>query len=77
MVVAHDPVISGWRVLWLVAAVAICILLVTASAAPVSDDASLTFQRSEMNPVPKPSSSPRRASSISVAGPSPPAPASR
>ena len=50
---------------------------VTAHAAPTSDDASLTFQRSEMNAVPKPSSSPRRASSIRVAGPSPPAPASR
>ena len=40
--------------------------LVTAHAAPVSDDASLTFHRSEMNAVPKPSSSPRRASSISL-----------
>jgi hypothetical protein len=61
----------------LVAAVAICIRVVTAQAAPVSDAASLTFQRSEMNAVPKPSSSPRRASSVNVAGPSPPAPASR
>ena len=51
---------------------AICIRLVTAQAAPDSDDASLTFHRSEMKAVPKPSSSPRRASSISVAGPSPP-----
>ncbi len=31
----------------------------------------------ELNAVPKPNSSPRRASSIKVAGPSPPAPASR
>ncbi len=77
MVVAYEPVISGCRVLWLVAAVAICIRVVTAHAAPVSDDASLTFHRSEMNAVPKPSSSPRRASSIREAGPAPPAPASR
>ena len=48
MVVAQDPVISGWRVLGLVAAVAICIRSVTAHAAPVSEAASLTFQRSEM-----------------------------
>ena len=33
----------------MVAAVAICMRLVTAHAAPTSDDASLTFQRSEMN----------------------------
>ena len=69
MVVANEPVISGWRVLWLVAAVAIRGRLVTAHAAPVSDAASLTFHRSEMNAVPKPSSSPRRASSIRPAGP--------
>ena len=77
MVVAQDAVIKGWRVLGLVAAVAIRIRWVTAHAAPVSDAASLTFQRSEMNAVPNPSSSPRRASCIRVAGPSPPAPASR
>jgi hypothetical protein len=61
----------------LVAAVAICMRFVTAQAAPTSDDASLTFHRSEMKAVPKPSSSPRRASSMSVAGPLPPAPANR
>src|SRR4029077_16834370 len=48
--------------------------LVTEHAAPTRDDASLTFQRSEMNAVPKPSSSPRRASSLSVPGPPPPGP---
>jgi hypothetical protein len=59
------------------AAVAIRIRVVTAHAAPDSDDASLRFQRSEMNAVPNPNCSPWRASSVSVAGPLPPAPASR
>ena len=42
MVVAQDPVISGWRVLGLVAAVAICIRWVTAHAAPVSEPAKVS-----------------------------------
>src|SRR3954462_10384688 len=77
IVVAQEAVISGWRVLQLVAGVAMFMLVVTAQAAPTSDDASLTFQRSDMNAVPKPSSSPRRACSTNAAGPSPAAPPSR
>lgn len=57
------------RVLWLVAAIATRISSVTASAAPESEAGSFVFQRSEMNPVPRPSASPARASSIRVRGP--------
>ena len=41
MVVAYDPVMSGWRVLWFVAAVAMPMRSETAAAAPDSVAASL------------------------------------
>ncbi len=41
IVVAYDAVISGWRVLWLVAAVAMPMRVDTAPAAPDSVAASL------------------------------------
>ena len=68
MVVAYDAVTIGWRVLWLVAAVAIPISLLTAAAAPESVTASLMLKRSEMNAVPRPIASPSRTSSMSSAG---------
>ncbi len=58
----------GWRVLWLVAAVAIRISLLTAAAAPESVTASLMLNRSEMKAVPRPIASPSRTSSMSSAG---------
>ena len=58
----------GWRVLWLVAAVAIWISLLTAAAAPERVTASLMLYRSEMKAVPRPMASPSRTSSRSSAG---------
>lgn len=56
-------VTSGWRVLWLVAAVAIPIREETAPAAAASTPASLTLKRSERSTEPMPGSSARRTSS--------------
>lgn len=68
MVVTWEAVMSGCRVLWCVAAVAIPISEDTAPMAPANVAASFTFHRSEMNTVPNPSSSPRRTSSIRSRG---------
>ena len=57
----------GWRVFWLVAAVAMPISLETAAAAPESVAASLMLKRSEMKVEPKPIASPSRTSSRSSA----------
>jgi hypothetical protein len=61
-------VIAGWRVLWLVAAVAMPSRSDTAPAAPDSVAASFTFQRSEMNADPRPIASPARTSPIRSRG---------
>jgi hypothetical protein len=60
MVEAYDAVTIGWRVLWLVAPVAMWMRSVTAPAAPDSVAASLMLKRSEMNAVPRPIASPAR-----------------
>ena len=66
---AAAAVTSGWRVLWLVAAVATPIEDVLAVAAPLRGSiASLTLKRSEMKAVPRPMASPSRTSSMSSAG---------
>src|SRR4051812_45046317 len=62
MVVANVAVTSGWRVLWLVAAVAMPIRSLTAPAAPARTAASLTLNRSERKTDPMPSRSARRTS---------------
>ena len=72
MVVANDAVMSGWRVVWLVAAVAMPRLVEAAPTAPESAQASFTFQRSEMNTLPRPSASASRTSSMSARGESAP-----
>ena len=58
--------ICGWRVLWLVAAVAMRMRSVTAPAAPETVAASLYARRSEMNPKPRPISSAVRISSTTA-----------
>ena len=58
-----DAVTSGWRVLWLVAAVPIPIDELTAPAAPASTAASLVLKRSDRKTAPRPSSSASRTSS--------------
>ncbi len=60
---ANPAVTIGWRVLWLVAAVAIPIRSDAAPAAPHSVAASFLSNRSETKAHPKPISSPRRTSS--------------
>ncbi len=60
---AYDAVTIGWRVWWLVAAVAMFSVVETAPTAPDSVAASLTLKRSEMNTQPRPS---RSASATSV-----------
>ena len=60
---AYPAVTIGWRVLWLVAAVAIVIRSLTAPAAPDSVAASFLLYRSEMKAVPSPSASPSTTSS--------------
>ena len=56
--VAYDAVTIGWRVVWLVAAVAMRMRSDTAPAAPLSVHASLMLNRSEMKAVPSPMASP-------------------
>ena len=68
IVVAYAAVTIGWRVLWFVAAVAICSVVDAAPSAPDSVAASLTLKRSEMNAQPRPSRSPSRASWINSYG---------
>ena len=68
IVIAKAAVTIGWRVLWLVAAVAIPISVETAPTAPLIVAASLTLKRSEMNTEPSPSSSPCRTSAIRSRG---------
>ena len=63
IVVAYDAVTIGWRVVWLVAAVAMRMRSDTAPAAPLSVHASLMLNRSEMKAVPSPMASPSRTSS--------------
>ena len=65
---AHAAVTIGCRVVWLVTPVAMPTSLDTAAAAPVSDDASFTLKRSEMNTDPSPSSSAARVSTSSARG---------
>ena len=67
IVVACDAVTIGWRVLWLVAAVAMPSVDDTAPTAPDSVTASLMLKRSEMKVEPRPSASPAATSSISSA----------
>ena len=54
IVVAYAAVIMGWRVLWLVAAVAMAIRSLTAPTAPETVAASFTLKRSEMKQCPRP-----------------------
>ena len=68
MVIAYAAVTMGWRVFWLVAAVAMPISVETAAAAPESVAASLMLNRSEMKVEPKPMASPSRTSSSSSTG---------
>jgi hypothetical protein len=68
IVVANDAVTAGWRVLWLVAAVAMPSRVETAPTAPESVQASLMFQRSETNAEPRPSASASRTSSSRARG---------
>ena len=65
---AYEAVISGWRVFWFVAAVAMPSSVEQAAAAPESVAASLMLKRSEMNTEPKPIASPARTSSNNSAG---------
>ena len=60
--------ISGCRVFWLVAAVAMPSSVEQAAAAPERVAASLTLKRSEMKTEPKPIASPARTSSNSSTG---------
>ena len=68
IVVAYDAVTIGWRVLWLVAAVAMRMRSDTAPAAPHRVHASLMLNRSEMNAEPRPMASASRTSSIRSRG---------
>ena len=68
MVVAYDAVTIGWRMLWLVAPVAICSRVDTAPTAPDSVATSLMLNRSEMNTQPRPSRSPSCTSSMRSRG---------
>jgi len=68
MVVAYDAVTTGWRVLWLVAAVAMPSVDDTAPTAPDRVAASLMVKRSEMKALPRPSVSATATSSSSSAG---------
>ncbi len=65
MVRARPAVIMGCRVLWLVAAVTMVIVSLTAPAAPHSTPASFLSNRSEMKAEPSPRLSARRTSSMS------------
>ena len=67
-VMAKLAVTSGWRVLWLVAAVAIPIRSLTAAAAPHSAAASFTLKRSETKAAPSPRASAWRTSSTRSRG---------
>ena len=58
----------GWRVLWLVAPVAMPRLVETAPTAPESVAASLMLKRSEMKALPMPSRSASATSSIRSRG---------
>ena len=62
----------GWRVWWLVAAVAMRRVEETAPTAPDSVAASFTLKRSEMNTHPRPSRSASWTSGISWRGSSAP-----
>ncbi len=64
IVEAYEAVTIGCRVVWFVAAVAICRRFDTAPAAPLSVAASLMLKRSEMKHHPRPSRSPSPTSAI-------------
>ena len=68
MVEAMLAVTRGWRVLWLVAAVAMPSVVVAAAAAPHSVAASLSASRSETNAEPRPSASACRTSASRSCG---------
>ena len=68
MVVAIDAVTITWRVLWLVAPVAMPSRVEQPATAPDSVAASFTLNRSEMNPVPRPMRSASATSSNSTCG---------